>query len=95
MKTKSQQIKAWPLLPLLLAAPLAAQPVFDDVTPTANPFFVTSDEEDFWLNAIAPADIDGTIGSPGARRSIALRSAFMTSSRSGHQSNGGSPKGSP
>jgi hypothetical protein len=59
MNKKSQHIKAWPLLPLLLAGPLAAQPVFNDVTPTANSFFVTPDEEDFWLNAIAPADIDG------------------------------------
>jgi hypothetical protein len=38
--------------------------------------------------SVAPADIDGTIGRPGARRSIALRSAFMTSSRSGEASLG-------
>src|SRR6188472_774900 len=32
--------------------------------------------------------MDGTIGRPGALRSIALRSAFMTSSRSGEASLG-------
>ena len=63
MKNKPPHFKAWPLFPLLLAAllaaPIAAQPVFTDVTPTANPFFATPEDEDFWLSSLAPADIDG------------------------------------
>lgn len=59
MKNKAPHFKAWPLFSLLLAAPIGAQPVFTDVTPAANPFFVTPEDEDFWLNSIAPADIDG------------------------------------
>jgi len=49
-----------PPIALLLFAPmLAAQTSFQDVTPTADPYFVTPDDEDFWINAVAPADIDG------------------------------------
>lgn len=51
-----------PILLILLlrpAAPAAAQPVFTEVTPTANPYFVTPEEEDFWLSSLAPADVDG------------------------------------
>ena len=45
------------LLPFAAAA--AAQPSFLDVTPPDNPYFVTPADEDFWANAVAPADIDG------------------------------------
>ncbi|MGH8173652.1 MAG: FG-GAP repeat domain-containing protein [Rhodanobacteraceae bacterium] len=49
-----------PLFALLLVAlPLAAQTTFVDVTPTEDPYFVTPEEEDFWVNAVAPADFDG------------------------------------
>jgi len=45
---------------LLLFAPvLAAQVSFVEVTPTSDPYFNTPDEEDFWVNAVAPADFDG------------------------------------
>src|SRR5690606_14959033 len=49
------------LLALLAAAapPATAQPVFEEATPTDNPWFVTPDTDDFWINAIAPADVDG------------------------------------
>ncbi len=43
----------------LAAAPLAAQPSFVEVTPPLDPLFVTPPEEDFWINAVAPADVDG------------------------------------
>lgn len=47
------------LLLLALAAPAAAQPVFTDVTPASNRYFVTPEDEDFWLTSLAPADVDG------------------------------------
>ncbi len=36
-----------------------AQPLFDEITPTDNPYFQTAEPEDFWVNAVAPADVDG------------------------------------
>ena len=73
------------LLALLAAAalPAVAQPVFEDVTPTGGPWFVTPDTDDFWINSIAPADVedstviwkwkvspleDGGVAAVGARR---------------------------
>ncbi|HEX4953447.1 MAG TPA: VCBS repeat-containing protein [Thermoanaerobaculia bacterium] len=47
------------LLALAFAPALAAQTFFLDVTPPADPYFVTPEEEDFWVNAVAPADVDG------------------------------------
>src|SRR5678815_4105268 len=35
-----------------------AQTTFTEVTPNA-PLFSTSEDEDFWINSIAPADVDG------------------------------------
>ncbi|MBN8481410.1 MAG: VCBS repeat-containing protein [Xanthomonadales bacterium] len=43
----------------LVAGPGFAQPTFDEVTPSANPYFDTPPEQDFWVNATAPADVDG------------------------------------
>ena len=48
---------AWALA--LLPGAALAQPSFVEVTPTADPWFVTPPEEDFWINAVAPADVDG------------------------------------
>lgn len=45
---------------LLLAARLAtAQPAFTEVTPLNDPLWVTDENTDFWINAVAPADVDG------------------------------------
>ena len=44
---------------LLFASALSAQTSFVDITPTADPYFNTSENEDFWVNAVAPADYDG------------------------------------
>ncbi|HJT99240.1 MAG TPA: FG-GAP-like repeat-containing protein [Rhodanobacteraceae bacterium] len=44
---------------LLFAPALAAQTSFVEITPTADPYFVTPENEDFWINAVAPADYDG------------------------------------
>jgi hypothetical protein len=41
------------------APPAAAQPSFVEVSPTADPLWVTPADEDFWINAVAPADVDG------------------------------------
>jgi hypothetical protein len=48
-------------LPLLglIAAAAGAQTTFVDVTPTADPHFSNPEDEDFWINAVAPADVDG------------------------------------
>jgi hypothetical protein len=47
-------------LALLLFSPLlAAQVSFLEVTPTVDPYFNTPANEDFWVNAVAPADYDG------------------------------------
>jgi len=47
-------------LPLLLFAPvLWAQTTFVEITPTTDPYFNTKPNEDFWVNAVAPADYDG------------------------------------
>jgi hypothetical protein len=43
----------------LLFAPLLAAQSFVDVTPASDPFFNTGPDEDFWVNAVAPADYDG------------------------------------
>ena len=47
------------LVLLLFAPAIAAQTSFVEVTPSADPFFVTPENEDFWVNAVAPADYDG------------------------------------
>jgi hypothetical protein len=47
-------------LTLLLFAPvLRAQTSFVEITPTTDPYFNTKPNEDFWVNAVAPADYDG------------------------------------
>lgn len=47
------------LFALLALAPFAtAQVTFTEVTP-ATPYFTTPPEEDFWVNSVAPADVDG------------------------------------
>lgn len=45
------------LLPALATA-VSAQPSFTEVTPAADPWWVTPEDEDFWVNAVAPADVD-------------------------------------
>ena len=47
------------LLLLGAASAATAQTSFLEVTPPADPYFVTPPEEDFWANAVAPADVDG------------------------------------
>ncbi len=45
---------------LLLFASLAtAQPTFTEVSPLTDPLWVTDENSDFWINAVAPADVDG------------------------------------
>jgi len=45
---------------VLLFAPAAlAQPTFSEVSPPSDTLFVTPAETDFWVNAVAPADLDG------------------------------------
>jgi hypothetical protein len=39
--------------------PALAQPVFGDVAPTADGYFDTPPESDFWVSSLAPADVDG------------------------------------
>jgi hypothetical protein len=47
-------------LALVLFAPaLWAQTTFVEITPTTDPYFNTKPDEDFWVNAVAPADYDG------------------------------------
>jgi len=69
---EGRPLSAWPsrwrrtrrplvVLSLLLgtASSAPAQTSFLEVTPAADPYFVTPPEEDFWVNAAAPADVDG------------------------------------
>lgn len=44
---------------LLFAPALLAQTSFTEITPPTDPYFNTPEEEDFWVNAVAPADYDG------------------------------------
>jgi hypothetical protein len=44
---------------LLFIPAVSAQTAFVDITPTADPYFNTKPNEDFWVNAVAPADYDG------------------------------------
>ncbi|MET0230509.1 MAG: FG-GAP-like repeat-containing protein [Rhodanobacteraceae bacterium] len=44
---------------LLFAPALIAQTTFVEITPTTDPYFNTKPNEDFWVNAVAPADYDG------------------------------------
>lgn len=44
---------------LLLASLAAAQPAFTEVTPLTDPLWVTDQNSDFWINAVAAADVDG------------------------------------
>lgn len=37
----------------------AAQTTFVEATPPGDPHFATPPDEDFWINAVAPADVDG------------------------------------
>ena len=43
---------------LFLAAAAGAQPSFVEVTPPGDPLLVTPETDDFWINAVAPADVD-------------------------------------
>ena len=43
----------------LLAPTAVAQTSFPEVTPTTGTLWVTNADEDFWVNAVAPADVDG------------------------------------
>ena len=45
-------------LSLFLAAAAGAQPSFVEVTPPGDPLLVTPETDDFWINAVAPADVD-------------------------------------
>lgn len=48
------------LIVALWLAPVAvAQTSFTEVTPTTGALWVTNADEDFWINAVAPADVDG------------------------------------
>ena len=44
---------------ILLAPAAVAQTSFTEVTPTGGTLWVTNDSEDFWINAVAPGDVDG------------------------------------
>jgi hypothetical protein len=44
---------------MMFAPALAAQTSFVEITPTSDPYFNTNPDEDFWVNAVAPADYDG------------------------------------
>ncbi len=41
------------------ADPSAAAPTFTQLTPTGSALFATDENTDFWINAVAPADVDG------------------------------------
>ncbi|MDY7095853.1 MAG: VCBS repeat-containing protein [Acidobacteriota bacterium] len=47
------------LLGFTALPPAVAQPSFFEVTPAADPYFSNPASEDFWVNAVAPADVDG------------------------------------
>jgi hypothetical protein len=44
---------------LLLTRAADAQPAFTEVSPLTDPLWVTDENTDFWINAVAPADVDG------------------------------------
>jgi len=44
---------------LLLTGAATAQPAFTEVSPLTDPLWVTDENSDFWINAVAPADVDG------------------------------------
>lgn len=47
------------VIALLFASAAVAQTSFTEVTPTTGSLWVTNADEDFWINAVAPADVDG------------------------------------
>ncbi len=47
------------LAALSLATTAVAQPSFVEVSPTSDLYFSNPDTEDFWINVVAPADVDG------------------------------------
>jgi FG-GAP-like repeat len=51
--------KLWLALGGAYSLHVAAQPVFTEITPTSNPYFVNALTEDFWLSSLASADVDG------------------------------------
>lgn len=56
----SSFLRAMTLGALLLSTRLAvAQTSFTEVTPSGLPLWVTSENTDFWVNSVAPADVDG------------------------------------
>ena len=59
MKRSGRMSFAFAVL-VLSSTPLAlAQTSFTEVTPTTGTLWVTNADEDFWINAVAPADVDG------------------------------------
>lgn len=43
----------------LFATAAVAQPSFLEVSPTTDPYFTTPETDDFWVNVVAPGDVDG------------------------------------
>jgi len=44
---------------LLLTGAATAQPAFTEVSSLTDPLWITDENSDFWINAVAPADVDG------------------------------------
>jgi hypothetical protein len=57
---KASRWSCWATIGLAFAwvSPGVAQPTFVEVTPPNDPLLVTPETDDFWINAVAPADVD-------------------------------------
>jgi len=49
----------WSLSDASLLRCATAQPTFTEITPLSDSLWVTDENTDFWINAVAPADVDG------------------------------------
>jgi hypothetical protein len=59
MAAKSRLLTPLLITLLLVTRAATAQPAFTDVSPLTDPLWVTDENTDFWINAVAPADVDG------------------------------------
>src|SRR6476619_6613394 len=50
---------AFMVLAIALGSTAVAQTSFTEVSPTSSALWVTNADEDFWISAVAPADVDG------------------------------------
>jgi len=59
MNRSTCMLVVFTIVALSFVSAAVAQTSFTEVTPTTGTLWVTGADEDFWINSVAPADVDG------------------------------------